>query len=104
MKQKSSQIRFLERSVYKSRRDNMLASQYQERKAVLQKQEKTIQNVDCDLDELFDLLSKENDQLDIIDLIGYMNSLGHQYRNSILLKILRIYQVSFSIKPFLSIH
>ena len=93
MKSKASHIRFMERSMYKSRRDNTLASQYKKRQTNLQRFETTAKSSETEIDELFDTLAQGNEQLDVADLISYMNSLGSQYQNSIMLKILRIYQV-----------
>jgi hypothetical protein len=79
--------------MYKSRGGNALASQYKKRQTNLQRAETTNKHSETEIDELFDTLAQGNDQLDVADLISYMNSLGSQYRDSIMLKILRIYQV-----------
>jgi Ca2+-binding EF-hand superfamily protein len=83
----------MERSMYKAKRDNMLASQYRKRQTNLQKMETIKKSSQDEIEELFDSLADGNEQLDVSDLISYMNSLGSQYRDSIMLKILRIYQV-----------
>ena len=93
MNSKKSHLRFMERSMYKVKRDTMLASQYKKRQTNLNKMETIKRNAQTEIEELFDTLSDGNDQLDVSDLISYMNSLGSQYRDSIMLKILRIYQV-----------
>lgn len=93
MKTRGSHIRFMERSMYKAKQSQALASTYKKRQTNLQKMEKEKKGARQDIEELFDVLAEGNDQLDVSDLISYMNSLGSQYRNSIMLKILRIYQV-----------
>lgn len=93
MKPKASHMRFAERSIYKSRRGNVLASQYKMRQTNLQRMETQMKNSETEIDELFDTLAQGNEHLDVEDLISYMNSLGSQYRDSIMLKILRVYQV-----------
>ena len=95
MNTKKSHIRFMERSMFKIKRDTMLQSQYKKRQTNLNKMESLKKNAENEIEELFDSLANGNEQLDVADLISYMNSLGSQYRDSIMLKILRIYQVIF---------
>ena len=93
MKTKASHLRIMERSLYKNKRENALASTYRKRGTNLRNQETTKINAKNEIEELFDSLAHGSNQLDVADLISYMNSLGSQYRDSIMLKILRIYQV-----------
>ena len=93
-KSQRTKIRNLERSMIKTKRDKMLASRYEERQTNLKRDQETTTKVEEELDDLFKVLADNSGQVDIDDLIVYINSLGSQYRNSIILKILRIYQVT----------
>lgn len=79
----------------RTKRDTVMQSQYQANQKKFQNREKKTKNLEQDISDLFELLSDSNNQVDIDDLISYINSLGAQYMNSVLIKIIRIYQVFF---------
>ena len=95
LRPKRAQLRMLERSMMRTKRDTVMQSQYQANQMKFQTREKQTKNLEQDISDLFELLSDGINQVDIDDLISYINSLGAQYMNSVLIKIIRIYKVFF---------